>query len=155
MKKCLLLLSIAAALPLPVGAEALAPGNAVRMEFSTIPGAIATKLEHRVTPYRIFDKMVVTIEDPVYCGQEASKPSFSIEGNSLHLGYELSATWQMEKNCMLVSQFTVFNVPHRDLEVHFAGGHEPYAVARLSRCPNYAPKSGDVWECLVPEASLQ
>lgn len=154
MKKLALVLSTASALITPAIAETT-PGSAPRLEFTTIPGAIATKLEHRVLPYRIFDRMVVTVEDPIYCGQEALNPRFSIEGSSLLLSYELSATWQMEKNCMLVSQFTVFDVPHRDLAVRFAGGHEPYAVAALGRCPNYGPRADDVWECLVPESTLQ
>jgi hypothetical protein len=68
----------------------------------------------------------------------------------LILRYALSPAAAEAKRCTLVSEFDVFNVPHRDLEVDFAGGAEPYTVAALRKCPHYTPASNDIWECLAP-----
>lgn len=155
MKKTLLVLAAAAAFVPPAIAEMAVPGGPPRMEFSTVPGSATAKLQHEVLPYRIFDRMVITVNDPVYCGQDAANPRFSIEGNRLLLNYELTEPVHREMRCLLVSQFVIANVPHRDLVVLFAGGSEPYTVAALDKCPAYAPRSSDVWECLVPESSLQ
>ena len=154
MKKIFLLLGIASAFNAPAFAEMAVPGGTPRLEFAALPAKTGTRLEHKVMPYRIFDKMVISVEDPVYCGQEAVNPTFAIEGGRLLVNYELTPQ-SSDQRCVLVSQFVVSNVPHRNLDVHFAGGAEPYAVAMLGKCPNYTPKSDDVWECLVPESALR
>ena len=154
MKKIFLLLGIASTLGAPAFAEIEVPGGAPRLEFTVLPAKAGTRLEHKVKPYRIFDKMMISVEDPVYCGQEAVNPTFSIEGGKLLVNYDLTSP-SSDRRCLLVSQFNVSNVPHRNLNVHFAGGAEPYEVAVLARCPSYAPKSDDVWECLVPESALR
>ena len=151
MKKTLLLL-LCGALPLIAFAvaELPVPGGAPRLEFYTIPFEGSPMPEHKVTPYRLYDKMLVTVWDPVNCGQKPSNPAFSIEQGKLLLSYALSPAQAGAKRCTLVSQFTVFNVPHRDLEIHFAGGPENYTVATLRRCPNFNPTTDDIWECLAP-----
>lgn len=151
MKKALLLLlGVVSGLITLAFAELPTPGGPARLEFRTIPVEGAPTLDHKVTPYRLFDKMVVTVWDPIYCGQKPISPAFSIQGDKLMLSYALSPAPAEAKRCTLVSEFDVFNVPHRDLEVHFAGGAEPYTVAKLRKCPNYSPASDDIWECLAP-----
>jgi hypothetical protein len=132
-------------------AEMPTPGGPPSMEFHTIPIQGAPTLEHKVTPYRLFDKMIVTVWDPIQCGQKPVNPAFSIQGNKLFLSYALSNAPEGAKSCTLVSEFDILNVPHRDLEVQFAGGPEPYVVAKLKKCPFSKPKSEDIWECLLPE----
>lgn len=120
------------------------------LEFRAIPLEALGPAEHRVTPYRLFDKMVVTVWDPVACGQKAINPTFSIVGEKLMLGYSLTSASPGAARCVLVSEFDVSNLPHRDIEVLFAGGPEPYTIAKLKKCPNYSPKNEDVYECLMP-----
>ena len=151
MKKThLLLFGVASAFIALAFAEMPTPGGPPRLEFRTIPIQGAPSLEHQVTPYRLYDKMVVTVWDPVQCGQKPMNPTFSIQGNKLFLSYALSPAPAGAKSCALVSEFDVLNVPHRDLEVHFAGGPEPYIVTTLKKCPFYTPASDDIWECLAP-----
>lgn len=151
MKKTLLLLlgSVSAVVTLAFAGLPV-PGGAPRLEFRTIPVEGTPVLEHKVTPYRLRDKMVVTVWDPVYCGQKPIDPAFSIQGEKLFLSYALSSAPAEGKRCTLVSEFDVSNVPHRDIQVNFAGGPEPYTVATLRKCPNYSPATEDIWECLAP-----
>ena len=153
-KTTLIFLLMISALVTIVLAQMPDPIGPVTMEFRTIPVEGVASTEHKVTPYRLFDKMVVTVWDPVVCGQKPVNPAFSIKDDKLYLSYALSPTLSLvdsqKARCTLVSEFDVSNVPHRDLEVHFAGGPEPYVVATLKRCPNYHPKSNDLWECLSP-----
>jgi hypothetical protein len=76
-----------------------------------------------------------TVRDPVICGQKPVNPVFSIKGDKLHLSYALvpalSHPDSLKPRCTLASEFDVSNVPRRDLEVHFAGGPEPYVIAPL------------------------
>ncbi len=110
------------------------------------------KLEHKVTPYRLFDKMVVTVYDPVICGQKPTSPAFKISENRLSLSYELVPSAAKTKaQCALVSEFVVSHVPHGDLAVAFAGGPEAYVVVSLRKCPGYQPKGEDIYECLASE----
>jgi hypothetical protein len=131
-------------------AELPTPGGSPTLEFRTIPIEDAPTSEHKVTPYRLFDKMIITVWDPVSCGQKPVNPTFSIQGDNLFLSYALSPAPPEAKRCTLISEFDVLNVPHRDLVVHFAGGPEPYVVATLKKCPSYKPTSDDIWECLAP-----
>jgi hypothetical protein len=131
-------------------AEMPTPGGAPSLEFRTIPVKGVPSSEHTVTPYRLYDKMVITVWDPVQCGQKPVNPAFSIQGDKLFLSYALSPASAGAKSCTLVSEFDILNVPHRDLEVNFAGGPEPYIVTTLKKCPYYSPTSDDIWECLAP-----
>lgn len=107
--------------------------------------------EHRVTPYRLLDKMVVTVYDPVVCGQKASNPKFKITPKALQLTYDLIPEKEEgKKNCALVSEFVISNVPHADLAVEFAGGRDKFVVSKMRKCPNYKPTGADVYECLSP-----
>lgn len=131
-------------------AEMPTPGGPPSLEFRTIPVEGTPISEHKVTPYRLYDKMVVTVWDPIQCGQKPVSPAFSIQGDKLFLSYALSPAPAGAKSCTLVSEFDVLHVPHRDLEVQFAGGPEPYVVAKLKKCPYFSPASDDIWECLAP-----
>ena len=151
MKKSTALLGVGFALSIVVFAESPESTGVPTLEFRAIPlegGGGST--EHKVTPYRLFDKMVVTVWDPVACGQKPVSPAFSIIEDKLFLSYSLTPAASSAKNCTLVSEFDISNMPHRDIEVDFAGGPEPYVVAKLRKCPFYEPKSEDVYECLAP-----
>ena len=151
MKKTLLVLfGVVSAFIAVAFAELPTPGGTPSLEFRTIPIESAPVAEHRVTPYRLFDKMIVTVWDPVACGQKPINPEFSIQGDKLLLSYALSPAPSEVKHCTLLSEFDVLNVPHRDLVIQFAGGPEPYVVATLKKCPHYTPTSDDIWECLAP-----
>ena len=151
MKKALLLLfGVVSAFIALAFAELPTPGGPPSLEFRTIPIEGAPTSEHKVTPYRLFDKMIVTVWDPVFCGQKPINPAFSIQGDKLFLSYALSPAPSEAKRCTLISEFDVLNVPHRDLVIHFAGGPEPYIITTLKKCPFYKPASDDIWECLAP-----
>jgi hypothetical protein len=147
----MLLLGFVSALTTSAFAEQPTPGGPPRLEFHTIPVEGAPNGEHKVTPYRLQDKMVVTIWDPIACGQKPVDPTFSIDGNTLSLTYALTPAAKDAKRCTLVSEFDIVNVPHRDFNVRFAGGAEPYSVATMKQCPYYTPSTNDIWECLAPE----
>ena len=109
------------------------------------------KIQEEVTPYRLYDKMVVTVFDPVVCGQRPQTPKFAFVDDHLTVGYDLSpAPNAGRKSCALISEFVIENAPHGDFEVSFAGGDEPVTVAKLHKCPFYQPKGEDVYECLSP-----
>ncbi|MCM8621968.1 MAG: hypothetical protein NFW16_09575 [Candidatus Accumulibacter sp.] len=150
MKKSAVPLGVGLVLSMVALAELPESTGIPSLQFRTIPLEGARSTEHRVTPYRLFDKLVVTVWDPVVCGQKAVNPAFSIQGDKLFLSYSLSPVEAGVQNCTLVSEFDLSNVPHRDIEVNFAGGPEPYVVAKLRKCPNYTPRSDDIYECLAP-----
>ena len=105
----------------------------------------------KVTPYRFEDFVLVIIKDTVLCGQKATNASFAIKGNQIALHYELTpAPPGATTKCTLASEFKLENVPHRDLTVSFSDGTEAATVASMQKCPNYNPKTDDVWQCLVP-----
>ncbi|MDE1950295.1 MAG: hypothetical protein KGL43_03320 [Burkholderiales bacterium] len=134
-------------------AESPEAGHGARLEFRTIPMERAGGTEHLVMPYRLYDKLIVTVWDPIVCGQRPSEPSALVKGEKILIGYKLSAAGAAAKSCTLVSEFTVSDLPKRDLEVHFAGGAEPYTVAKMRKCPSYHPHTSDLWECLVPDTN--
>ncbi|TSA49747.1 MAG: hypothetical protein D4R48_02830 [Nitrosomonadales bacterium] len=144
-----ILIALAAALPLSVFA------GEPELSFHAIPleGFAGKKgeLEHKVIPYRIFDTMTVVVEDPIACGQKPINASFAIEKGTLQLSYELTPSSPGANFCLLVSQFDVTNLPHKPLAVAFAGGPEPFVVAKLKQCEFYQPTSTDIYECLAPE----
>ncbi|MDE2369546.1 MAG: hypothetical protein KGN16_11290 [Burkholderiales bacterium] len=119
-------------------------------EFRTIPIEGANSSVHSVTPYRLFDTLVVTVSDPVLCGQKPLQPAVTIEKNRVSLSYKLTAAVAIGKPCTVVSEFIVKNLPNQDFEVAFSGGQEPYVVATMRKCPFYNPKAHDLWECLAP-----
>lgn len=133
-------------------AEMPASTGAPTLEFRIIRLDVARSSERRVTPYRLFDKMIVTVWDPIVCGQQPVNPAFSIEGNILALNYSLSPAKTGEQTCTLISEFDISNMPRRDIEIHFADGSESYTLAKLTRCPGYTPKGENVYECLAPAA---
>jgi len=145
-----LLFSVVAVFVTVAFAEMPTPGGDPKLEFRAIPVEGSPVPEHKVTPYRLYDKIIVTVWDPVLCGQKPENPAFSIKGNDLFLSYSLSAVPAGAKSCTLVSEFVILNTPHRDLEIQFAGGPEPYVIAKLKKCPFYSPTSNDIWECLAP-----
>jgi hypothetical protein len=107
--------------------------------------------QEQVTPYRLYDKIVVTVFDPVACSQQPRAPKFKFADNHLTVGYELSPSSSADaKSCALVSEFIIENAPHGDFDVDFAGGDEPVTVSKLSKCPFYQPKGADIYECLSP-----
>jgi len=120
------------------------------LQFRTIPIEGSPITGHKVTPYRFYDRMIITVWDPIQCGQKPVNPAFSIRDEKILLSYSLSPTQSAAESCTLISEFIVSDLPNRDLEVHFAGGPEPYVIAKLRKCPNYSPKSDDIWECLAP-----
>lgn len=133
-------------------AQSAEPAKLLRLEFRAIPIEGVTSPEHKVTPYRIYDKIVVTVSDPVLCGQKPIEPTVSVKDNKLLLSYKLTPSTAGAQACTLVSEFDVFDAPKRDLEVNFAGGPEPYTVATMRKCPYFKPATSDIWECLVPAA---
>ena len=122
------------------------------MKFTSIP--ITEKVgsgEHKIFPYRIEDKVVVTVQDPIACGQRPINPRFELKGNKLVLRYDLTKapSGTAGGSCTAHSTFEIENMPHQDLEVSFAGGQERFIVASMVRCPNTKPVV-DIYDCLVP-----
>lgn len=133
--------------------EARSTATAPTLRFEEIqhPDTSGTG-NHVVTPYRFYDNMIVGVQDPVVCGQKAVNPTFSIREGRLYLRYDLSPAPAGGARCTLFSLFTVANTPRQTLEVHFAGGDEPFVVGRLKKCPFDAPHVRDDYQCLVPAA---
>ena len=146
MKK-FILISFAAILP--VAAFAADPS----LNFHVVPlegFSGNSQFEHRVIPYRFFDTMTVVVEDPDHCGQKPINARFAIENGKLTLGYDLTPFKPGAESCLIVSQFDITGLPHKSLDVAFAGGDEPYTVVKLKKCEFYQPISSDIYECLAP-----
>jgi len=122
MKKSLVLLAIGLFFGSQAFAELPVSTGTPAMTFKAIQIENTAQLtKERVTPYRLFDKIVVTVFDPVVCGQNPVSPAFKITEKSLALSYDLTAAASgAKKRCALVSEFVVSNVPHGDLQVSFA-----------------------------------
>ena len=152
MKKMAILMGVTiismgafAVLPVSTGTPSLA-FKAIQLEN------IKDRQHEEVTPYRLFDKMVVTVFDPVVCGQKPVAAEFKFTDKHLTIGYDLTPSLAGDnKSCALVSEFVISNAPHGDFEVDFAGGDEPITVAKMRKCPNYQPKGEDIYECLAPD----
>ena len=121
-----------------------------QLVFRVIPMQGVYSTEHAVTPYRLYDRLIVTVWDPVTCGQRPRDAAVSIQGDTVFLSYALSDSSGGAKSCTLVSEFEVLGAPNRELEVKFSGGTEPYVVAKMKKCPSYKPSVDDIWECMVP-----
>jgi len=135
-----------------VGAQVPTSTEKPNLVFRTIPIEGATSSMHMVTPYRLFDKLIVTVSDPVACGQHPLDPAVAIEGGRILLSYKLTPAGAVARQCTLVSEFDVSNVPRRDFEVGFSGGGESYTVTQMRKCPFYGPSTENIWECLMPSA---
>jgi hypothetical protein len=152
MKKLLLLIlgALPAAAAMAVAQPASAPEPMLLTFHATSMEGI-TNPERSVKPYRLFDHMVISVSDPVACGQVPSGASATIKGGKLIIRYALSPARTDAQGCTLVSQFDVQAVPRRDLEIDFASGSGRTAVATLTPCPFYHPSAGAAWECLAPQ----
>ena len=129
-----------------------APTAPPKMTFRVLQGDThLSAFEHDVMPYRSRDVVIVVIKDTVRCGQKPINTSFAIKASQIVLHYELTPAAPDAANCVLGSQFKIENVPHRDLTVAFSDDHEAATVASMQKCPNYNPKTDDVWKCLVPK----
>lgn len=128
------------------------PTGSPKMTFRDVKAEPqASSLADKVTPFRSEDIVLVMIKDTVQCGQKATNASFAIKGKQIALHYDLTpAAPGASTKCTLASEFKIENVPHEDLTVSFSGGSEAPTVASMQKCPNYNPKTDDVWECLVP-----
>jgi hypothetical protein len=129
------------------------PTESPKMTFRNVQAEPQmSAFKDKVTPYRSEDIVLVIIRDTVLCGQTPTHASFAIKGNQIALHYELTpAPSGATTKCTLASEFKIENVPHQDLTVSFSGGPEAATVASMQKCPNYNPKTDDVWECLVPK----
>jgi len=122
------------------------------LKFTSIPIVETSgRGEHKLFPYRSEDKMVVIAQDPIMCGQKPINPRYEINGNKLVVRYDLTPPppGVTTPACSVHSTFEINGMPHGDFEVSFAGGKEPFIVARMTRCPSTAP-TVDIWDCLVP-----
>jgi hypothetical protein len=106
-----------------------------------------------VMPYRSGDVVIVIAKDTVRCGQKPINTSVALKGSQIALHYDLTPAAPDAPTCPLVSEFLIGNVPDRELTVAFSGGPEAATVAKMQKCPNYNPKTDDVWECLIPKNS--
>ena len=127
------------------------PTEPPKMTFSTFSAETKVLTSDKVTPYRAEDTVLVVIKDNVRCGQKPVSASFAIKANKIVLHYDLTPAAPDAAKCVVGSQFKIENVPHRDLTVAFSDGHEAATVASMQKCPNYNPKTDDVWECSVPK----
>jgi hypothetical protein len=127
------------------------PTGPPKMTFRPFPPETKILTSDKVTPYRFKDMVLVVIKDNVRCGQNPINASFAMKASQIVLRYDLTPAAPNAANCILGSEFKIENVPHRDHSVAFSGGHETATVAAMQKCPNYNPKTDDVWECLVPK----
>ena len=144
------LFPVAIALAAASFAFADTPTEPPKMTFSTFSAETKVLTSDKVTPYRVEDTVLVVIKDNVRCGQKPVNASFAIKASKIVLHYDLTPAAPDAANCVLGSQFKIENVPHRDLTVSFSDGTEAATVASMQKCPNYNPKTDDVWKCLVP-----
>jgi hypothetical protein len=121
-----------------------------KMTFRVFPPETKVLTSDKVTSYRSMETVIVVIKDSVRCGQKPVNASFAIKKNQIVLHYALTPATPDAVNCILGSEFKIDNVPDRELTVAFSGGSEAATVASMQKCPNYNPKTDDVWDCLVP-----
>jgi len=152
MKRSNLLVAIAGVLVIAAPALADDVAAPTTMKFTSIP--IQEKLgeaAHRVLPYRIDDRVVVIVVDPIMCGQEPINPRFTVKPGKIALRYDLTAAppGSVLPNCTAHSTFDLDKVPNGDFQVEFAGGNEPVHTANMTQCPHVKPKD-DIWDCMIP-----
>jgi hypothetical protein len=131
-KKTMLQMSCVALAAFPILAVAAGPS----LNFTSV--SVTEKVEitqHKVSPYRAGDKMIVVVRDPIVCGQEVVKPHFTLHGDELVLQYDLTNAPSGEVgSCTELSVFQVNGVPAgQRLQVSFAGGPEPFVLAATKR----------------------
>ena len=123
-----------------------------KMTFRVLQGDThLSALEHEVSPFRFGDMVKVVIKDTVRCGQRPINTSFEIKASQIALHYDLTPAAIAASTCSLVSEFKIENVPDEELTVAFSGGSGAATVAEMQKCPNYNPKTADVWDCLIPK----
>jgi hypothetical protein len=144
------LFPVAIALAAASYAFADAPTGPPKMTFRVLPPDTKVSTSDKVTPFRSNETVIVVITDHVRCGQNPVNASFAIKKHQIALRYKLTPAAPDAANCTLRSEFKIENVPDRDLTVAFSGGPEAATVASMQKCPNYNPKTADVWDCLVP-----
>ena len=146
------LFPVAIALAAASFAFADTPTESSKMTFRDVKAEPQmSAFKDKVSSYRLEDTVLVVVKDTIHCGQKATNASFAIKENQIALHYELTpAPSGATTKCTLASEFKIENVPHRDLTVAFSDDHEAATVASMQKCPNYNPKTDDVWQCLVP-----
>jgi hypothetical protein len=122
-----------------------------KMTFHAFPPETKITPSDKVSPFRFKDMVIVVIKDNVRCGQKPVNASFAMKGSQIALHYDLTPAAPEAANCVLGSEFRLENVPDMEVTVAFSGGHDAAIVATMQKCPNYNPKTDDVWECLVPK----
>jgi hypothetical protein len=128
------------------------PTGPPKLVFRVLQGDThLSAFEHDVMPYRSGDVLIVVVKDTVRCGQKPIHTSVALKGSQIALHYKLTPAAPDAAKCPLVSEFLIGNVPDRELTVTFSGGPEAATVAAMQKCPNYNPKTDDVWECLIPK----
>jgi len=125
------------------------PAAPPTMTFHSFAPETKVATSDKVTPYRFEDMVLVVIKDSLRCGQQPINTSFAIRGGQIALHYDLTPAAPNAAPCVLGSEFKIENVPHTDLTVAFSEGHGAPIVVSMQKCPNYNPKTDDVWECLV------
>jgi hypothetical protein len=152
MKPSKLLLAMAGLLAVTGPAIAEDMASKTTMKFTSIP--IQEKLgeaAHKILPYRVDDRVVVIVVDPIMCGQEPINPRFTVKPGKISLRYDLTAApaGSVLPNCTAHSTFDLDGVPNGDFQVEFAGGNEPVHTAQMTQCPGVKPKH-DIWDCMLP-----
>jgi hypothetical protein len=127
------------------------PTEPPKMTFRAFPPETKVAVSDKVTPYRFKDMVLVIVKDNVRCGQKPVNASFAIKGSQIALRYDLTPAAPDAAPCVLGSEFKIEYVPDKELTVAFTDGHEAATVASMQKCPNYNPKTDDVWECSVPK----
>ena len=152
MKRRNLLVTMAGMLVAAVPAFAAETAAPTTMKFTSLP--IQEKLgeaAHKILPYRVDDRVVVIVVDPIMCGQKPINPQFAIKAGKISLHYDLTAApaGSIQPNCTAHSTFDLDNVPNGDFQVDFAGGKEAPHTAQMTQCPGVMPKH-DIWDCMLP-----
>ncbi len=128
------------------------PKDSAKMTFRAVRAELQmSAFKDKVSAYRHEDTVIVVVKDAILCGQKATNASFAIKEHQIALRYELTPPpLGVIAKCTLASEFVIENIPHQDLTISFSGGPEPATTVSMQKCPNYNPKTDDVWQCLVP-----
>jgi hypothetical protein len=103
----------------------------------------------RISLYRMEDRVMILVQDPIVCGQRPINPTSELQGNQLRLRYDLTKALAEASgpSCTAHSIFTIDGVLSRDLEIAFARGKTTFIVAGMARCSESQP-TVDTWNCL-------
>jgi hypothetical protein len=122
------------------------------MKFSWIPMVERSGPgDRKIFSYRLEDRIVVLVQDPIVCGQKPINQAFELQGNKLFLRYELTnaSPKASDPPCTAHSIFAIDGVPNQDLEISFARGEQAFAAADMARCPEFQPTI-ETRNCLAP-----